>query len=125
MKTERGTAGFTLLEVVVAFAIVGAVSVAVLSAVGGEIRAEARAQTAMTADALASDRLETLRLLPASELVRLPDSLAQGRFGEPHDNFTWSVRVEPVLGEPSLHRVRVEVENLNAMRDLETLLYRP
>ncbi|MGE5731089.1 MAG: type II secretion system protein, partial [Gemmatimonas sp.] len=55
--------GITLLEAVVAIAIVGMTSVAALEAAGGEMRTAERARRAIEVEALASSRLEFMDLL--------------------------------------------------------------
>ena len=56
-RAEGAARGFTLLEGVVALAILGALAVASLGAVGANLRATERAGRVLTATALAEDRL--------------------------------------------------------------------
>ncbi len=61
----RDRRGFTILEAVIALAIVGLAGVAALEALGGELRATDRASSVSTAAALAQDRIAALAMLPA------------------------------------------------------------
>src|SRR5436309_6691188 len=84
-----GASGFTLLEVVVALAIVGIAGVAALEAFGAEVRGADKTQQALPAAALAEERLGRLALLATSELAHLPDSLSRGTFPAPLDRYRW------------------------------------
>lgn len=117
--------GFTLLEAVVALAILGLAGVATLEALGGEVRGADRARTASTAAALAQDRLATLSLLPRADLDPVPDSLARGEFQQPFRAYRWTASVQPVFGESDLYEARVEVASDAARYVLSTRIYRP
>jgi type II secretion system protein I len=122
---SRGDSGFTLLESVVALSIVGVVAIAVLASLGAEMRAAARAREALPAAALAESRLEALRLLPSEALRSLPDSVEQGRFPVPLEDYSWSTAVAPVLAEPGLYGVEVLVEWPGGGYLLRGRLHRP
>jgi type II secretion system protein I len=117
--------GFTLLEAVVALAILGLAGVAALEALGGEVRGAERARTASTAAALAQDRLAALSLLRRTDLDPLPDSLARGAFEPPLEKYRWTAKVQSVFGETDLYEARVEVVSDDARYDLTTRIYRP
>ncbi|HUG39513.1 MAG TPA: type II secretion system protein [Longimicrobiales bacterium] len=116
--------GFTLLEAMVALAILSLVGVAALGAVSRDLEAASRAQTALESSALAEDRLELIRLLDAGTLHVLPDSLARGRFPPPFDDYGWEAEVDPVFGRPGLYRVRVEVTWADGRRALAGFIHR-
>mgnify|MGYP001205221527 CR=1 FL=1 len=61
-------AGFTLLEAVVALAIVGTVAIGALEAYGAEARAATRARASAPAAAIARERLSRPELLDAHAL---------------------------------------------------------
>lgn len=102
--------GFTLLEGVVALAIVGVAVVAVLGAFAGDLRATERVRRALVAETLAEERLATLRLLGSTELARLPDSLRRGAFGGALGEYRWTMQASRVRGEDGLFDLRVRIE---------------
>ena len=104
--SSRADRGFTILEAVVALAIVGLAGVAALEAVGGEIRGIDRAREAYTTAALAQDRLATITVLPPEDLNPLPDSLARGTFAEPFKDYRWTATLHPLFGERDRCRSR-------------------
>ena len=118
-------AGFSLLEAVVALAVLGAVSVSALAAFGAQLRTSERATAALTADALAEDRLARVRVLEREDVAHLPDSLAGGRFDAPWERFTWRMGSREVLDRPDVFEVTTAVQWESGDYDLATRLYRP
>lgn len=108
--STAGRRGFTLLEGVVALAIVGVVAVAVLGAFAGDLRATERVRHALVAEALAEQRLATVRLLEVRELTRLPDSLRRGSFAAPLDGYRWTIDARRVRNEQGLFDLVVRIE---------------
>jgi prepilin-type N-terminal cleavage/methylation domain-containing protein len=88
--------GISLLEAVVAIAIVGITSVSALEAVGGDMRTAERARRAIVVEALAGSRLEFMDLLTDRELQALPDSVESGKFPAPLDEYSWKTTSAPV-----------------------------
>lgn len=117
--------GFTLLEAVVALAIVAVVSLATLSSLGAELRAAGRAREVLPAAALAEHRLAVAQLLRAEELATLPDSVARGRFAPPFEGYGWATEADVVLGHPGLYDLRVRVEWADGSFALHSRVYRP
>ena len=117
--------GFSLLEAVIAMAVVSLAAVAALAALGAELRSARMARETLTAAALAEYRLETVRLLPADQLRLLPDSVEDGRFSAPFDDFAWTVEVRPVAGIEALYQADVAVTGPEGQSMLSTRLYRP
>ena len=117
--------GFTLLEAMIALVILGLAAVAALSAFGTELRAADRARHALEAEALAAERLATVRLLGARELAPLPDSIARGRFAAPFESYHWTTTLRPVLGEPALYSVVTTIAWERGTFAVQTRLYRP
>ena len=120
----RARSGFSLLEAVVALAIVGVTAVGALAAVGAELRAADDAQTTLEAEALAVYRMSTLEMLTAEQLQRIPDSLARGTFDPPFERYRWTAVTEPVLGEEGLTEVRLDIAWKTGSFPLRTLLFR-
>lgn len=119
------TAGFTILEAIVAVTIVGVAAVASLAAFGSQLRAGARAQVALEAEALAEEQVAGIRLLPASSLEALPDSLRSGTFPQPFERYQWSSTVQTVAHEADIHEARVTVRWPDGEYNLATRLHRP
>ncbi len=120
----RARPGFSLLEAVVALAIVGVTAVAALASVGAELRAAGDARTMLEAEALAVHQLSTIEMLTAEQLQRIPDSLARGQFDAPFERYRWTASSEPVLGEEGLTEVRVDIAWEGGSLPLRTLLFR-
>ena len=120
----RGRPGFSLLEAVVALAIVGVTAVGALGAVAAEARAADDARTVLEAEALAVQQLALIETLTGEELQRLPDSLARGTFEGPFARYGFTATTTPILGEEGLTRVNVEVEWDAGSFPIQTMLYR-
>ncbi len=121
----RPRPGFTLLEAVIALAIVTVAAVAALSALAAELRTADRVQHALPAAALADDRLAAIALLPPDALARLPDSIARGRFEPPFADYRWTASSRDAPGEDGLYDVRVTVEWDDGAFTLASRLFRP
>lgn len=122
---RRARRGFTLLEAVAALVVIGITSAAALGAFGADVRASARLRHAAAAEALAQQRLATLRLLPRAQLVRLPDSLAHGTFAPPLAEYRWRASAAAVRGEDDFFQLRVEIAWADGAYGLVTRHYRP
>ena len=122
---SRADSGFTILEAVIALAIVGLAGVAALEALGGELRAADRAAEAYTASALAQDRLAAVALLAPRGFSPLADSLARGTFASPFSAYRWTATAQPVLGERELYEVTVSITGARTDYSVTTRLYRP
>jgi type II secretion system protein I len=101
--------GFTLLEVVVALAIVGSVAVASLGALDQHFRATRKGGEVTTAVVLATDRLDALRREAMRRSARLPDSLRKGRFARPLDAYAWEAELKPARDRRGLVDLSVTV----------------
>jgi hypothetical protein len=107
MKPLRG--GLALLEAVVATAIIGFVSVAVLMTLAEQLRASREVGPALLASEIGRGRLMKLRLTPSELLMSLPDSLLAGIEETPSGEFFWRTTVEDVPGQPALLESTVSV----------------
>jgi prepilin-type N-terminal cleavage/methylation domain-containing protein len=121
----RSRTGFTLLEAVIALAIIGAAVVGVLGAFGGDVRAADRSRTALTVSTLARSRLARLEIATATELAALPDSLAHGAFDAPFADYQWKANSRAVPGEQDLYDLRVTVLWNDGQSELRSRRYRP
>lgn len=115
--------GFTLLEVLVALAVVGAVAVAGIEGIG--LGAAARARAAPHADLrlLAESKLAQVSLLPGSELARL-SGVTRGSFEGPFEDATWVLRVEEEEAGSGLFRIELRVRRDDAELQVSTYLNR-
>lgn len=116
--------GFTLIEVVVALAIVGAVSIAAFGALSADLRAAALTRRNLELEALASERASTLALADLPTLTALPDSLRQGHFAPPFDDVTWTATSVVVPGVAGLFQESVMVESPEGRYTLVTRVFR-
>lgn len=119
----RVRAGFVLLEAVVALAIIGLVSIALLATTAAQVRTADKAQLLLTARALAEERMAMLRSLGYLELLDVPDSLAAGTFPPPFEAYAWQAEVAPADGEYDLFTARIVVSVADEAFPLMTLLH--
>ena len=120
---SRMRRGFTMLEAIVALAIVGLVCVGVLGAYGGAIRADVLAADRLPLAALAAERIAAVDL-DAGSLQRLPDSLARGAFAAPYASATWETETRRVEQTDGLYDVIVRVHDGTDVYTLRTRRYR-
>lgn len=121
----RSRQGFLLLEALLGLAILGVVVIALLSATGQQVRTADRASVLLTAAALAQDRAAALELADYAGLQDPPDSLLDGTFAPPFDDFRWVARVEQADDEHGLFAIRVEVDGRGHGFLHEILVHRP
>jgi type II secretory pathway pseudopilin PulG len=124
-SSDRARGGFVLLEAVVALAIIGVVSIALLETTGTQLRAAGQAKTLLVARTLAEDRIAALQLLDYDGLQDPPDSLLAGTFGPPFEAYTWTSSVETMEDEYDLFGVQVTVEGNGESFPLRTLIHSP
>lgn len=120
----RARSGLSLLEAVVSITIVGITSVAALEAVGGDMRATERSRRAIEAEALATSRLDVIDMLNDRELQAIPDSVANGKFPKPLDQYQWTTKSSAVSSQAGLYDVRVTVEWPQGSYTVKTYEYR-
>lgn len=101
--------GFSLLEVLVAVAVVGLTAVAALALLDAELRAASHAVRTLEAQALAEYRLAEARLLGPTDLMKLQGRSAEGRFTPPFQDYAWALAVRPVAGEAALVEAEARV----------------
>ncbi|PIE60510.1 MAG: hypothetical protein CSA31_01670 [Desulfobulbus propionicus] len=87
----KGHPGFTLLEVLIAVAVLSLATVTLLGAQSQSIPILSEARFLTTASMLAQEKLSELEFIPFSEIDN--DS---GDFGEDFASFTWAVTVSPL-----------------------------
>ena len=124
MRTSN-RAGFVLLEAIVALAIISLISLGLLQARGQQIRVATQARELLTAQALAEDRLATLRLLNYENLEQPADSVLAGAFPAPFEDFSWMTTVEVLEDEYDLFGVDIVVTGPAERFLLGTLVHRP
>jgi len=123
--TSSGQRGFSLLEALIALTIVGTSIVAGLAAFSAELRVAGQARSAVELATLAQEALAGFALIPGAHLRPLPDSLRQGRFEPPFEQYAWRRTARPVRGNPDLLDASVEVTGPDGHFSLATRLYRP
>jgi type II secretory pathway pseudopilin PulG len=117
-------AGISLLEAVVAIAIVGMTAVGALEAAGGDMRAAERSRRAIEAEALATSRLDFMDLLTDRELQALPDSVDKGKFDAPLDEYSWKTTSTPLADQAGVYTIRITVEWPSGSYTLRSYAYR-
>ncbi|MDA1081530.1 MAG: hypothetical protein O2973_07605 [Gemmatimonadetes bacterium] len=101
--------GVSLFEAVAAMAMVGIVAIAALEAVGTEMRTAVRSRRAIEAAALAQTRVDWLDFLNETALRALPDSVKEGTFPEPLNEYSWETTATPVGTQAGVYDVSVTV----------------
>ena len=122
-RDKRRRSGFTMLEAIVALAIVSMVCIGVLAAYGSALRADIIAAERLPLAALASERLAQVDL-ESRDLDRLPDSLSRGEFGPPYAGATWTIETHRVAQATGLFDVVVRVSDRGDVFSLRTRRYR-
>lgn len=105
----RARRGISLFEAVAALAIVGITAVSALSAVAAELRAAERARRMLEVESLSTERFVFLHLLNDRDFQSLPDSVAQGQFDPPLDEYRWTTTMTPNVSYSGLYDVRVTI----------------
>jgi hypothetical protein len=90
-----------------------------------QIRVATQARELLTAQALAEDRVSTIRMLDYYLLSEPPDSLLEGVFPEPFQEFGWTAQIALMEDEYDLFGVEVEVLGPAERFPLRTLIHRP
>lgn len=123
-RAPRARRGISLLEAVVAVAIVGMTAISALESVGGGMRTAEKSRRAIEAEALASSRLEFMDLLTERELQSLPDSVRSGKFPKPLDEYAWTTTAAPLDEQAGVYDVHVTVTWPTGSYAVKTYLYR-
>jgi len=90
-------------------AIVGMVAIAALETVGSEMRVAEKARRAVEASSLAQVRLDWFDFMNETALRALPDSVKEGKFPAPLDEYSWKADATPVSTQPGVYAVTVSV----------------
>lgn len=123
-KAGRRRNGISLLEAVVAIAIVGMTAVSALESVGAGLRAADKSRRAIEAEALATSRLEFMDFMGDQQLQSLPDSVSSGKFATPLDEYSWKTTSAPLDEQAGVYDVRITVAWETGAYTLKTYLYR-
>jgi prepilin-type N-terminal cleavage/methylation domain-containing protein len=105
----RARKGFTLLEAVLAIAIVAMTAVAALSAVGTELRTAEHARRIHEAEALATEKAAFMWLLVDKDFQSLPDSVSKGVFDYPLNEYSWTATSTANSTLPGLYSIEINV----------------
>ena len=105
----RARRGVSLFEAVIALTIVGLTAISALAAVGAQVRTAEQARRTLEVEALATERQVFMFMLTDRDLLSLPDSVAQGRFDYPMDEYTWATSSTPDATYPGLYSIKVDV----------------
>ena len=108
-SSRRARRGVTVFEAAAAMAIVGLVAIGALEAVAAELRAADRSRRAVEAAALAQQRLDWLDFLNETSLRSMPDSVNEGKFDPPLDEYRWQTTATPLSTTPGLYDLTVRV----------------
>jgi hypothetical protein len=113
------------MEAVVALAIIGLFSIALLAAVGTQVRTANQGNVLLIERSLAEDRLMSLRMLDYDGLKEIPDSLAAGSFPEPFEDFSWTASASVVADEQDLFNASIVVTGQGYTLPIQAMLHRP
>ena len=123
LKRRDASGGFTLLEAVVALAILGVVLVAALEAAGQALRTQAVAQRHVEAVGLAESKMNALVASPLDSLGWY-STTRSGRNALASNSYTWRVITRQDPEAPQLWEAAVLIEWDGGEFDLETTFYR-
>ena len=115
--------GFTLIESLVAMAVLGLALVSLLSATSVALRSESRASRHLEAVSLAEAKMNERTALPLFALAPYADP-KEGRFGGDLDIYRWTATVRRSDESPRLFRTFVRVSWAGGEFDLQTTFYR-
>lgn len=120
----RARSGISLFEAIAALTIVAITAMSALSAVGAELRTAERARRALEVEALFAERLDFLNVLSERDLQSLPDSVAEGRFEEPFEEYQWFASTEPNTAYPGLYDVVISIAWPGGSYEAPSAVYR-
>lgn len=123
-SSARRRSGISLLEAVVAIAIVGMTAVSALESVGAGMRAAEKSRRAIEAEALATSRLEFMDFMSDRQLQALPDSVQSGKWLAPLDEYSWKTTSAPLNDQAGVYDVRITVAWPTGSYTLKTYAYR-
>jgi hypothetical protein len=66
-----------------------------------------------------------VELVPAEDLLSLPDTSKRGKFEAPFENYAWTAMVTRVVNEADLFDATVHVTGPNGSYAIGTRMYRP
>lgn len=99
-KNSKNKSGFTLIEVVLALAILGMSFAVLFGLAGTSMRTSARAETVTIATMLARQKMaeEMIRIEKDAAEGKFPDTNedSSGKFDEPYDKYQWLIHVRKV-----------------------------
>jgi len=122
MKRHRHNAGFSLVEVIVAIAILSVALVGLTHGITAALGSNKESELQTTSAMFAAGLIEELRAEGD-----LKDGQAQGACGPELPTYQWSESVSPA-GVDGLHQVEVSIQNARSGQDiykLQTLLFEP
>lgn len=125
-KCARNRPGVTLFEAVAAMAMVGMTSIAALEAAGSQMRTAERARRAVEAASLAQQRLDWLEFLSETQLRALPDTVKEGQFPAPLEEYSWETDAKPFPTQAGVYEIAVRVywEKRAQNFELKSYVYR-
>lgn len=114
--------GLSLVEAVVALAIVSLVGMAALGSAAAELRFAARAEEGLYARVLAEEVLARLHTMPAAELSRV--GVVEGRFGPALPEWSWTATLWPTPRAPlSLHDVAITISGPSSSHQARSRIF--
>lgn len=120
----RARRGISLFEAIAALAIVAVTSVSALAAVGAEMRTAEKARRAIEVEALITERVDYLSIMTDRELQSLPDTVANGRFEVPFEEYAWSTSSSPSTLYPGLYDIEIALEWPGGSHQVTSAVYR-
>jgi type II secretory pathway pseudopilin PulG len=122
---SSGRGGFVLMEAVLALTIIALVGIALLATTAAQVRTADKSALLLVAQALAEERMATVRALGYEQLAALPDSLMAGVFPPPFHEYSWNAETALLPDEYDLFSIRIAVSVADEAFTMTGLLHEP
>lgn len=116
--------GFSLFETLVALTVVALVASSAMKVIASGMSAAEQSQRAIEAQSLMSSRLEAVGLMTDDELRSVPDSMAQGVFDYPLNQYAWTMQVYPDDRYEGLYQIQLNIVGEDNLFTATTYAYR-
>lgn len=101
--------GITLIEAIASVLMVAVVVTGIMHMVARAFETAERSRRAIELEAMFKSRLDVVALMTENDFLSLPDTLQQGVFEWPLDEYAWRMEVEPSADDIGVYQLRLEI----------------